>query len=212
MIVSLRHLLGWMVSAFSSRQETWDVGTLGGSIAFPNGLNDHGQIVGTSLLSGNSIQHPFLWTKSDGIQDLGTLGGDFGEAYAINDNEEISGVASNNGTFLAVLWRHGMITNLGTLAGDCASSGYDINSNGQIVGASLACSSAFVSHPFVWEDGQMTRLHILVPPGSKLVSAEPNSINDRGEIAGFSVLDNGALRYCLSTDREIVIIKLASML
>jgi probable HAF family extracellular repeat protein len=97
-----------------------------------------------------------------------------------------------------------MITNLGTLAGDCASSGYDINSNGQIVGASLACSSAFVSHPFVWEDGQMTRLHILVPPGSKLVSAEPSSINDRGEIAGFSVLDNGALRawLLLPCDRD----------
>jgi len=52
-----------------------DLGILGGTIGNPSGLSNHGHVVGASNLAGDLISHPFLWTKSDGMQDLGTLGG-----------------------------------------------------------------------------------------------------------------------------------------
>ncbi len=52
-----------------------DLGSLGGTLGGPTALNNRGQVVGVSNLAGDLIFHPFLWTKSQGIQDLGTFGG-----------------------------------------------------------------------------------------------------------------------------------------
>jgi probable HAF family extracellular repeat protein len=51
-----------------------DIGTLGGTLGLPNFLNDRGQVVGTSNLSGDLFSHGFLWDQGV-ITDLGTLGG-----------------------------------------------------------------------------------------------------------------------------------------
>jgi uncharacterized membrane protein len=45
-------------------------------------------------VTGDATEHPFLWTKSQGLRDLGTLGGDFGRAYAINDEGQVVGTRS----------------------------------------------------------------------------------------------------------------------
>ena len=59
-----------------------DLGTLGGTVGFPNGLNNRGQVIGVSNLAGDLTSHPFLWTKSKGMQDLGTFGGSNGQAIS----------------------------------------------------------------------------------------------------------------------------------
>ena len=52
-----------------------DLGTLGGQNSFAFGINNLGQIVGTSELeSGQS--RAFLWENGE-MMDLGTLGGQF---------------------------------------------------------------------------------------------------------------------------------------
>jgi len=61
-----------------------DLGTLGGSASSGFGVNNKGQVVGTSRMPGDKKLHGFLY--SDGkMTDLGTFGGDQSEACALND-------------------------------------------------------------------------------------------------------------------------------
>lgn len=169
-----------------------DVGSLGGSISGVNGLNDSGQIAGTSTLTGEQTAHPFLWAHGS-MQDLGTLGGSFGGANWINDNGEVIGISATpkDEAFDGFLWRNGEMTDLGSVAGDGCSSANGINSKGQVVGESFSCS-VDSHHAFLWENGgPAIDLNIFVPPGSDLQLTEAEFIGEGGEIGGAARLSNG---------------------
>jgi len=167
-----------------------DLGTLGGTCGLPLALNNRGQVVGISNLPGDAVTHPFLWPGADGrMQDLGTLGGDFGNPNAINEAGEVVGYSNttNGGPVIAFLWKKGVMTNLGTLDGDCASTAQAVNAKGQIVGySSTNCDPFSFSagrRAVLWEDGSMVDLNALIPPGSGMQLNLAEAINDRGEIA-----------------------------
>jgi probable HAF family extracellular repeat protein len=172
-----------------------DLGTLGGTFGLPYGINNRGQVVGTSNLAGDIYYHPFVWTEERGMQDLGTLGGNTGLTNWINDAGEIAGKTDLPGpspqNHDAVLWRNGVMTDLGTLPGDSCSNAYYVNLRGQVVGTSedqQLCSILVGHHAFLWENGgPMIDLNTLIPPGSSLELTIAVAINDRGEIAGFGV-------------------------
>jgi probable HAF family extracellular repeat protein len=169
-----------------------DLGGLGGTFGNPTSLNSRGQVVGISNLAGDLTTHPFLWTKSRGMQDLGTLGGSNGETNWINDAGEIAGKADLPGpspqNHDAVLWKNSLVTDLGTLPGDSCSNAYQVNSSGQVVGTSedqILCAVPTGEHAFLWENGgPMVDLNTLIPPGSSLQLTFAFAINDRGEILG----------------------------
>ncbi len=171
-----------------------DLGTLGGTFGVANGLNERGQVVGSSNLLGDLIYRPFSWTQSGGMQDLGTFGGDYGAASAVNDAGEIVGIASTSGnqSFHGALWSHGKITDLGFIAGCMGSDAVSINASGHIVGSSYGCGTSFLA-AFLWENGgPMVDLNLLVPshPGIQLTGGDIY-INDRGEILSSGTLQNG---------------------
>lgn len=168
-----------------------DLGTLGGVCGFANGLNNRGEVVGQSDLSGDLYFHPFLWTKSGGMRDLGTLGGNLGTATWLNDAGVVVGVATVPGDQVAhaFRWKEGVMTDLGEIEGFPCSNANAINSSGQIVGA--AYSDCAVGHAFLWQDGHAIDLNFFVPPDSGVLLEEADFINDRGEILGLAALANG---------------------
>jgi probable HAF family extracellular repeat protein len=162
-----------------------DLGTLGGTLGFANAMNNRGEVIGTSNLAGDQVSDPFLW-DGEKLIDLftATIGGNPITANALNDAGEIVGFAAfPNGAFDAYLWKGGVATDLGTLAGDCFSEAVAINSKGQVVGYSFSCAS-MIQRSFLWENGSMVDLNTLIPPNSNLQLVETLAINDRGGIAG----------------------------
>jgi probable HAF family extracellular repeat protein len=168
-----------------------DLGTLGGVWASANGLNNRGEVVGATTITGDETNHAYLWSHGT-LQDLGTLGGTQSTAWAINDSTEIVGEALilDNAEVHAFLWKRGRMADLGTVA-DCQGSIADsINAKGQVVGESFDCGVN--SHAFLWEDGgPAIDLNTFVPPGSDLDLTEALFVSDRGEIAGRALLPNG---------------------
>ena len=152
--------------------------------------------MGSSTLPGDVYSHPFLWTKPGRMRDLGTLGGPTGTANAINEAGEVvgyadlpAGAATSTDAFL---WRKGKMTDLGALAGHCFSGAFAINAKTQVTGASFPCDGS-PSHAILWENGgPMVDLNDLVS-GADMTLTGSGPINDRGEITGGGVLENGEL-------------------
>jgi probable HAF family extracellular repeat protein len=177
--------------------EMKDLGTLGGTLAFANGINNRGQIAGASTLAGDSAFHAFLWDKGK-LTDFGTLGGSFVEVIGLNETGEMVGQAQlpNSQTLHAFLAKNGVMTDLGTPDANTCSAAISINVKGQIVGSSDDCSGNN-GRALLWEKGHMIDLNAFVPSYSALTLTQAALINDRGEIAAQGILPNGDQRAVL---------------
>jgi probable HAF family extracellular repeat protein len=173
-----------------------DLGGLGGTCSLVTGQNNRGQVTGQSDLAGDLMYHPFVWSERQGMHDLGTLGGDTGLTNWISDNGDIVGKTDLSGPLVpqdhhAVLWRHGVMIDLGTFPEDTSSNAYFVNLRGQVVGTSEDRAHMVIGvgeHAFLWENGgPMVDLNTLIPAGSSLQLTYAVAINERGEIAGFGV-------------------------
>ena len=192
-----------------------NLGTLpGGTHSQSQSINDLGQVVGFSTnatpdplsmlyfvifgLSTGTETRAVLWQKGT-IQDLGTLGGPDAGAGAINQKGQVLGNSYTNAalnpttgfaTMHPFLWEQGTITDLGTLGGTIAGSGFFnanglLNNLGQVVGGSTlagdaGCPDACIFHPYLWTNpGPMQDLGTL--GGNNGVAV---AINDAGEVIG----------------------------
>jgi probable HAF family extracellular repeat protein len=132
-----------------------DLGTLGGRSGSAYGINNAGQVVGSSL-APDGFMHAFLWQDGT-MTDLGGLPGyQFSVAWDINDAGQVVGSSyGDDGITHAVLWENGGVRDLGNLGGR-ATIAFGINDAGQVVGISFSADDRM--QPFLWEDGVMTAL------------------------------------------------------
>lgn len=183
--------------------EMKNIGSFGGTCTFPSDLNNRGEIVGISTLPGDKVQHAFLW-KNDVLNNLpNTIGGKNAAAIALNDGGDVVGWVSAPGDqdieheqIHASLWKNGIMTDLGTLGTDPCSNGFSVNAAEQVVGVSVAKGVStpcnfLQTRAFLWQQGSMVDLNTLIPADSSLYLTSPETINDRGEIAGVGVDANG---------------------
>jgi probable HAF family extracellular repeat protein len=182
-----------------------DLRTLGGTDSEADGINDAGQVTGVSWLSGDSVEHAFLWTPgaTDGVpgnpqmKDLGTLGGRLSNGQAINAGGQVAGSSlpkngsedngfswlpkSSNGTT-------GKMSDLGTLnlGGTVKQSDANgINDAGNAVGWS-GSALGVLAHAFYWAgSGGIVDLNglILNNPGFAYLE-NATGINNGGQIVG----------------------------
>lgn len=114
------------------------------------------------------------------VVDLGTLSGGDGAATAMNDRGDIVGWSTvASGARHAVLWRHGVITDLGVLPGDTDSAAVDVNEFGDV--AITSFGSDYLTRAVLWRDG---RLHDLGTLGGE--NSVAIGVNDRRQVLGTS--------------------------
>ncbi len=156
--LSPMHALLW------EKDKMIDLGNLGGAqnhMAFA--INNQGQAVGSSDLTGDATFHAFLWSQSTGMQDLQTVAGDYASsASGINDNGDVVGVSLDSSfNPRAFLWRNGAMNDLNTLIPANSPlyllTGCSINIHGEIVGLAVETSTgdlhAYLATPGSSADG-----------------------------------------------------------
>jgi probable HAF family extracellular repeat protein len=128
----------------------------------PYAINDSGEVVGTITLLNSSFG-PCAYLVNNGVWTC--LGP--GTAYALNASGQVTGsiIVENCGCgavtpTYAFLYKSGTITNLGTLPGGKHSTGYAINTTGQIVGSSDFTGTS-TTHAFFY-NGVMDDLNRLI--------------------------------------------------
>jgi probable HAF family extracellular repeat protein len=183
--------------------EVTDLGSLGGDFTEANGINEVGQVVGSSTTAPGQEpyapgMHAYLWEDGEMI-DLGTLGGDLSGAVDINDAGQAVGFAETaDGTTRAALWADGEVTDLGTLGGD-HSEAIRINEAGHVVGHSTTAPGQELldqgTHAFLWIEGEMTDLGTLDSDWSRATG-----INAAGQVVGTSETADGAVHPFLWED------------
>ena len=171
--------------ALTPRYQFLDLGTLGGKSSCAIGINDLGQVVGTSATSTDNYLHtnPFLWDEANGMLDLGIPSSYLKvcEETRINNLGEVGGHCGDGGdNWHIILWKNGNITDLGTFGGRFAYF-IDHNDQGQVIGYSDNYKS------FVW-DAIQGKMDIGNLGGYPSV---PIAINNKGEIVGNSRTTNG---------------------
>lgn len=150
-----------------------NLGSLGGNQSEALGINNRGEVVGVSSLSGNTFPYrAFLWNKGK-MLNLGTLSDsslDFSSGTSINNKRQVVGQAGD----CAFLWAKGTIN---AISFDCSYAASDINERGQAVGGGNTEAA-------LWNisNGMRKNLGTLGTPGT--YNSFAYGINNRGRVVG----------------------------
>lgn len=184
-----------------------DLGTLGGTFSFAEGISNTGWVEGYATLPGDQVYRAFVWRK--GVKTgIGTFGGPdslIGWSHP-SDSGGASGDAETtlqdpyndywcvaNYTCLPFLWQHGVLTQLPTPGGYNGQS-HGMNNWGEVVGfventtLDVSCENLgyLTQEPeaVLWKNGRIYEL----PPYSGDEAGSARRINDWGQAVGWSYI------------------------
>lgn len=144
----------------------------GGDFSEAFGINDSGEVVGSSNVAG--VLKPFRFSGSMVALELPS-GDDAGQANAINNTGASAGWSSGAGGQHAVLWASSGTTVLpGRLGMVLAINGKNV--------AAGSSQDGGVEHAVVWTNGQVADLGTLVGH----TESRAVGINDAGQVVGYS--------------------------
>jgi probable HAF family extracellular repeat protein len=111
-------------------------------------LGGHGRVIGNAYSPATDTLRAFVWRPGRAPVDLGDLGGGRAEATEINSSGTIIGFSPTAGGEQRMFrWRHGRMTDLGTLGGPNTRLGISttgrtdlLNERGQVAGTSGTAS------------------------------------------------------------------------
>jgi probable HAF family extracellular repeat protein len=183
---------GQTVATYWQGGTAHQIGLLGGSFSSAYGVNNSGEVAGTSTVP-NGAMAAFTWTSGSTMHNLGTLGGVNSWGDAINNSGLVAGTSQTaQGYTHAFLWNGSTMVDLGTLGG-ANSYATGINDAGEVVGYSLTSSGQW--HAFVYEGGAMYDLNSLLPVGSGWSISMAYGIDAAGDIIGEGT--NNGTQYAL---------------
>jgi probable HAF family extracellular repeat protein len=175
-----------------------DLGTLGGENSKATGINNLGQVIGTSeMVPGDTYFHGFLYNNGATVDMGGLVPGQGSNPAKINNNGEVVGTSPDaDGKTRAVVYSDWTLQNIDTVGGT-GSAALDLSDGGRVVG--YVKDAAGVKHAFVYTGGSgMTDLNNLVTAGSGWVLTEADRVNEKGQIAGIGTY-NGTTQAFLLT-------------
>jgi probable HAF family extracellular repeat protein len=150
-------------------------------------VNDAGDVVGYTEL------HAFRWREGSGMEILEELPSPYpgantqARALAVNNSGTIAGFSYIQGSFYAVAWVAGVLTDLtaGPL-GCCGSTGQGnaINTHGAVAGAAPFNGGPW--HATIWKDGAAIDLGALPGNPPEPSVSEARGISDAGDVVGWS--------------------------
>lgn len=145
-------------------------------------INDAGQIVGAAIFPPPiSGQHAML-LENGVLTDLTAAGFCSGIAWDINSQGHVAGGGC--------IWKDGTNIDLGTLGG-LRTGAQSINDLGQVAGSSERAGVEFVFHAFLWENGEMSDIGLLVEPLGGMLNSDAEAINNKGQIVGAGTVQFG---------------------
>lgn len=164
-----------------------DVSLPGSSWAAAYAVNGSGAIAGYAM-DGNGAFQAYTWWPGGAYTVLGTLGGRNSYAFGMNDSGQVVGNSTTApGYSRAFVWDSSGLRDLGTLGG-LQSYAYGINNAGAAVGYSYV-SGSDDTHAFVFMDGVLFDLNLLVEDLAGWELTKAYAINDAGQITGTGLLD-----------------------
>lgn len=189
-----------ITGVFTRHYSAMPLGTLGGTLTTATGINDAGQVIGSSSLPGTPVTSHAFRSAGTSLTDLTpSQAQTVSQAFGENASGQVAGeFQMGQGTTHAFLYSGNSLVDLNPYLGGGASVANGVNNSGQVVGS---FTSGGGPQAFLYDSAQAgpNNPGPVIPlqeqlSGLMATTSVANAINDSGQIVGSFTKSDGASR------------------